>query len=62
VTVVTDFEMQADIRRMRGRTLSAEGTVVEAAGDGEKQQSLRLCLAASIMAGLRLDLFTQRQR
>jgi hypothetical protein len=39
----------------------------EAAGNGEKRQSLRLCLAASIMAGPRLDLaepvpFAQRQR
>jgi hypothetical protein len=40
---------------------------VEAAGNGEKRQSLRLCLAATIIAGLRLDLakpvsFAQRQR
>ena len=40
---------------------------VEAAGNGEKRQSLRLCLAATIIAGLGLDLaepvpFAQRQR
>ena len=55
--MVTDFEMGADVRRTRveGHWMPRE-RAVEVAGNGESGKACGCALAASIMAGPRLDL------